>query len=379
MTAGAEKSRARDALARHRDHVVALSRRIHAHPELGFAEHLAAQWIGDLLTDAGFAVQAGVCELPTAFIATRGRGELVFDLCAEYDALPEIGHACGHNLIAAAAVGAALAFAAVAEDLGVTVRVVGTPAEETGGGKVLMLDRGAFTGTHLALLAHPGPFDCVTPRFLAAHGFRVRYHGKEAHAALNPFDGVNAADALTVAQVAIGLLRQQVRADELVHGIVSTAGSAPNVIPALAEATYGIRAADLAGLADLTGRLTGCFEAGALATGARLELTPDPVSYAEVLSNGSLAELYRRNRSAVGRRVTEPAGAVDRVVGSTDFGNLSQVVPALHPLFDIGAPTANHHPDFAAAAATATAEQAMLDAALAMSWTLIDAATATWH
>ncbi|MGH3648441.1 MAG: peptidase dimerization domain-containing protein [Micromonosporaceae bacterium] len=229
-------------------------------------------------------------------------------------------------------------------------------------------------GGRVGIQPGPRPRPPPPPRFVAATGVRVGYHGRAAHAALNPYDGVNAADAMTVAQVAIGLLRQHLRPGELVHGIVSEAGSAPNVIPALSRAEYGLRAPTLAGLSALTDRLRDCFEAGALASGARLEWQADPVSYADLRADDTLAELYRDNRRAVSPDAVEPTGVGDRIAGSTDFGNLSQAVPALHPLFDIGAPTPYHHPDFAAAAATPAAERAMLDAALTMAWTAIDAA-----
>ncbi|MBC6462160.1 amidohydrolase [Actinomadura sp. HBU206391] len=367
--ATAAKERARAAIAARRDDVVRLSRTIHAHPELGFEEHRAARWVGDLLAEAGFAVTAGPCDLPTALIAGTGTGPFTVDVFAEYDALPGIGHACGHNLIAAGAVATALALAPLADDLGLTVRVVGAPAEETGGGKVLLIERGALRDTRLALMAHPGPYDCAAPRFVAAGGIEARYDGREAHAALNPFDGINAADAMHLAQTAIALLRQHLRPGEFVHGVVTEAGSAPNVIPSVARATYGLRAPDLPALTELTARVTACFEAGALATGARLRLTPDAVAYAELRTDPGLAELYRGNAPAAW---AEPADAENRVFGSTDFGNVSQVVPALHPVFGIGAPVANHHPDFTAAAATPRAEDAMLAAAQALAWTAID-------
>ncbi|GAA2077823.1 amidohydrolase [Actinomadura alba] len=363
------KKRACAAVAARRDDVVRLSRAIHAEPELGFEEHNAARWLGDLLADAGFAVTAGPCDLPTALIAATGGGPFVVDVFAEYDALPGIGHACGHNLIAAGAVATALALAPAADDLGLTVRVVGAPAEETGGGKVLLMERGALRDTRLALMAHPGPYDCVTPCFVAAGGLEVRYDGREAHAALNPFDGINAADGMHLAQTAIALLRQHLRPGEFVHGVVTEAGSAPNVIPSVARATYGLRAPDLPALAELTARVTACFEAGALATGARLGLTPDAVSYAELRSDPALAESFRDNAPAMW---AEPADAPSRVFGSTDFGDVSHVVPALHPVFGIGASVANHHPGFAAAAATPHAEEAMLATARSLAWTVID-------
>src|SRR5215510_6633498 len=252
--------------------MIALSHRIHAYPELGFEEEHASTWLAETLTDAGFTVHKGVCDLPTAFIARAGSGPLHLALCAEYDCLPGIGHACGHNLIAAMAVGAAIATAQVADELGLTIRIIGTPAEELGGGgKILLLERGAFAGAHAAMMVHPYPADNVAPLMLANAHFGVRYTGKEAHAAAYPELGINAADALTVAQVAIGLLRQHIHPTDRVHGIITKGGEAPSIIPAETTARYIVRAKTLADLDTIRAKVLRCFEAGALATGAQLE------------------------------------------------------------------------------------------------------------
>src|SRR6185295_18762506 len=245
------KAGARERLHAARDELIALSHRIHAHPEIGFEEERAARWLGDALTDAGFTVESGVCELPTAFIARAGHGPLHVAICAEYDSLPGIGHACGHNMIAAMAVGAAIAAARVADDVGLTVSVIGTPAEEGGGGKILLLDRGVFAGVHAAMMVHPAPMDVVEQPFLACTQFEVRYTGKEAHASAFPERGINAADALTVAQTAIGCLRQHIRQSDRIHGIVTKGGDAPNVVPAHTSAVYNVRAETLAELENV--------------------------------------------------------------------------------------------------------------------------------
>src|SRR5215470_5232675 len=204
------KSGARERFESARDGLIELSHRIHAHPELGFEEEKASSWLCESLAEAGFSVQRGICELPTAFIARAGSGTLNIGICAEYDCLPGIGHACGHNIIAASAVGAALAAAKVADEVGLTVTVIGTPAEEVGNasGKILELERGAFDGIHAAMMVHPAPFDMLRAKIIAASMFEVHYTGKASHASAFPEVGVNAADALTVAQTAIGLLRQ---------------------------------------------------------------------------------------------------------------------------------------------------------------------------
>src|SRR2546426_10382873 len=272
----------RERVAASRDRLVALSHRIHAHPELSFEEERAAAWCAEALDAAGFAVERGIADLPTAFVARAGSGPLHLALCAEYDCLPGIGHACGHNLIAAIAVGAGIAAARVADDAGLTVSVVGTPAEERGGGKILLLERGAFAGVHAAMMVHPAPVDVVEPATLAWWEFEVRYTGKSAHASAFPEFGVNAADALTVAQTAIGLLGQHIRASERVHGIITKGGDAPNVVPADARAIYIVRARTLGDLEEVYGKVLRCFEAGALATGSRLEVAPGHPPYAEV-------------------------------------------------------------------------------------------------
>jgi len=198
------KTGARERFAQSQQDLIALSHRIHAHPELGFEEEKASAWISEALTDAGFSVETSICDMATAFVARAGSGPLHIAICAEYDCLPGIGHACGHNIIAAAAVGAALAAAKVADEVGLTISVLGTPAEETGyaGGKILLLERGAFTDVHAAMMVHPAPIDVVDPSIIACSTFHVHYTGKEAHASAFPERGINAADAFTVAQTA---------------------------------------------------------------------------------------------------------------------------------------------------------------------------------
>lgn len=370
------KDRARERLEGAKDLLLDLSHRIHANPELAFEEHKAAGWLTETLEQAGFAVERGVCDLPTAFVARYGTGPLHVAVCAEYDCLPGIGHACGHNIIAASAVGAGLAVAAVAEEMGVTVSVIGTPAEEGGGGKILMLERGAFEGIHAAMMVHPAPIDVVDPPINAAHQFEVYYTGKEAHASSYPERGVNAADALTVAQVAIGLLRQHIRPTDRIHGIVTKGGDAPNVVPAHTSAMYMVRAKSLQELDEIKGRVYRCFEAGALATGAKLEFVERERAYSELRSNPDLARLYKANAEALGRVFPDLGPGLERFAGSTDMGNVSLALPAIHPMIGIySLPAVNHQPEFATHCVTEAADRAVLDGALAMAWTIIDAAT----
>ncbi len=355
------------------DRLIGLSRMIHGHPELGFEEEQASKWCAEALTDGGFTVERGTCGLATAFAASAGTGPLTVAICAEYDALPEIGHACGHNVIASAAVGAALALAPLADDLGITVRVLGTPAEEGGGGKILMMQRGGFDGVNAALMVHPSPSELDRMPCLAVSHFDARYTGKEAHASAFPELGVNAADAITVAQVAIGLLRQHSGRDDQVHGIVTYGGAAPNIVPALAVAKFYVRAETLAALVGWEKRVVRCFEAGALATGATLEIVPQGPRYSEFLTDEEMAALYRRNAEAIGRVFPAEPGAMR---ASTDMGNVSLAIPSIHPLLAIDSlPAVNHQAGFAAAAASPAADRAVLDGALAMAWTSIDLAS----
>jgi amidohydrolase len=367
------KSAARAAYERVEPELVELSHRIHAHPEVKWEEERASAWVGEALDGYGFSVEAGICGLPTAFQARAGSGPLHVVVCAEYDALPGIGHACGHNVIAATAVGTGVALAEVADDLGLTVRVMGCPAEEGGGGKIVLLDGGAFDGAHLAMMTHPAPIDIAEWPIIAAQQFRVRYTGKEAHASAYPELGRNAADALTVAGVAIGLLRQHIRAGDRVHGIVTHGGEAPNIVPAHTEAEYIVRGATVADFEIMRERVMRCFEAGALATGTTLDVLPRHEPYAEMHHDPAIAAAYRRNAEALGRTF----GPFDpRASGSTDMGNVSLAIPSIHPAIGIDSlPAVNHQPEFTAHCATPAADKALRDGALAMAWAAVDCAT----
>ena len=354
-----------------------LSGRIHATPELGYEEHQAAAWVADALRAGGFAVTPGVCELPTALTADAGSGALTIGICAEYDALPGMGHACGHNLIAASAVGAGIGLAAVADALDLRVRVLGTSAEEVGngGGKDLMLERGAFDGVHAALMVHPGPYDVLLPPLIAAATFDVHYGGRAAHAGAFPEQAINAADALTIAQVSIGLLRQHLPDGDRVHGIVTHGGDMPNIVPAHVSGRFTVRSRTLEGLAALRARVATCFEAGALATGATLRVESGDRPYAEVVHDKEMACFYRANAEALGRTFLDTGPIVERAAASTDMGNVSRVIPSIHPMVGLGCfPTVNHQPAFAYHCIGPVAESAILDAAIAMAWTAIDCA-----
>jgi amidohydrolase len=356
------------------DGLVALSHAVHGDAELGFEEHTSSERVAAAAEAAGFDVQHGVDDLDTAVVATYGDGPLRIGICAEYDALPGVGHACGHNVIAAAGVGAALALAEVADDVGLEVRLLGTPAEEGGGGKILMMERGSFDGLHAAMMVHPAPYESPTMPCLAVQHFEVRYRGRSAHASAYPQQGVNAADALTVAQVAVGLLRQHIKPTDRIHGIVTDGGDAPNIVPERTAGTWYARSANLAQLAELYPRVQRCFEAGAIATGATVSFDEPGTAYSEFLHDDDLVALWCDQAKAIGREFVDLSGET-QLAGSTDMANVSLAMPALHPMLAIDARGAvNHQPEFTAACVTASADQAVRDGALGMARTAVAAA-----
>ncbi|MDV6263279.1 M20 family metallopeptidase [Rhodococcoides yunnanense] len=363
------------ALATATDEVVALSHSIHAEPELAFEEHRSVAKILDTLRAHDFEVETAVAGMDTAFTASFGSGDLVIGICAEYDALPEIGHACGHNIIAGSAVGAALALAPVADALGITVRVLGTPAEETGGGKVLMLERGVFDGIGAALMVHPGPFDIVGATSLALADVAVKFTGRAAHASAAPEWGINAGDAVTISQVALGLLRQHLAPGQQFHGIVSDGGAAPNIVPGHAELLYYLRANTTESLEALRTKAFACFEAGALATGCTHEIRTVSPTYAALTPDSWLVAAFRQEIEALGRSPLAPDLEGFRPLGSTDMGNVTNVLPGIHPVVGLDAGGAvTHQPEFAAACVTESADRALRDGALGLARTAARAA-----
>ncbi|MFF2508120.1 M20 family metallopeptidase [Streptomyces sp. NPDC058067] len=371
----ATKERAARTVAGDAERLIRLSEQLHAHPETAWEEHRSARWVAESLEEAGFTVQPAYLGLDTAFLATFGSGPFRLGLCAEYDALPGLGHACGHNLISAITVGAARALAPLADAAGLTIEVYGTPAEEGGGGKIELLERGAFAGLDLAMLAHPAPVDVAEAEPFAVSHSHVSYQGKAAHAAAYPEQGVNAADAFTVAQVAIGLLRQQLPPTVRVHGVMTNGGEAPNAIPARTEGRWYVRAASLDQLTETEEKVWRCFEAGALATGASLDIQPESKPYAEFRTYQAALNAYVRNAEHLGRVFDRNSPARDMNRASTDMGNVSQVVNAIHPYVGIGSlPALNHQPEFAAHCVGGDAEKALLDAATALAWTALDVA-----
>ncbi|MDV6245528.1 M20 family metallopeptidase [Rhodococcus opacus] len=363
----------RDGARRAEDRILALSHDLHAHPEVAWEEERSCVRVAGVLSDAGFTVEQQYVGLPTAFRAHVGSGPLHLAVCAEYDALPGLGHACGHNVISAISVGTALALAPLVDDLGITLSVLGTPAEEGGGGKIDMLKRGAFEGVHAAVMAHPGPVDVARAEPYAVSHSHIRYDGKAAHAAAYPERGVNAADAFTVAQVAIGLLRQQLPSSTRVHGMMTRGGEAPNAIPQRTEGRWYVRAETREELARIEPRVARCFEAGAVATGCELTIAPESEPYSEFRTDEALLASYVRHAEGLGRVFRTGADSLMNRA-STDMGNVSQVIPAIHPYIGIdSAPAVNHQAEFAAASAAPAADRAAVDGALALALTLLDA------
>ncbi|RVU28595.1 M20 family peptidase [Streptomyces antnestii] len=356
-----------------RRQLVGLSHGLHAEPETALEEHRAAARIAALMESAGFTVTTGAGGLPTALVATYGTGDLVIAFCAEYDALPGIGHACGHNVNGAAAVGAALGLAAVAGELGVTVKLIGTPAEEDFGGKAILLDAGVFDDVAAAMMVHADAHDSVGASSLAIGAWDITYDGQPAHAAIAPWEGVNALDAMTLAHMAIGLLRQQLPPGVVAHGIVTDGGQAVNVIPARTAARYEVRARTLEQLEEAWRRIRACFEAGALATGATLEVRAHGRDFADLRQDPFMSDAYEAAARGLGRTVLSRHG---ESMASTDMGNVSHLVPTIHPTvgYDTGG-AKQHTPEFTAYGTTPGADLAVLDGATALALVGVDLAT----
>jgi len=367
---------ARDAIQGARAELVDLSHFVHAHPELGYEEFESAEATAALLENAGFSLERGIAGLPTAFRATYGSGSLHLVFCAEYDALPDVGHACGHNIIAAASVGAGIGVAAVASELDLRVSVLGTPSEEGGGGKIDLLNAGVFDDVHAAMMVHPWPTERLEAQCLAVDHFDVTFMGKDAHASAAPWEGLNALDALTIAQVALALLRQQLAPGDQFHGIVKEGGSAANIIPSHVVGRFMARSITSERLASLRERVNACFEAGALAAGTMVRIEELGSAFSHMESDPDILAHYREAAQSLGRRFDLDDVGEARPTISTDMANVSLAVPSIHPLLAIPTNGAvNHQPEFTRACITDAADQAVIDGALALALTAIGVAT----
>ena len=351
--------------------LIGLSHQIHDTPELAYEEHKAAKLCADLLESGGFAVERASYGLATSFAARAGDTGPHLVICAEYDALPGIGHACGHNVIAASAVGAGLALLPVIEAAGLRLTVLGTPAEESGGGKVDLIHAGAFDGVDAAMMVHPTPFDDFVSTGLAVEEWSVTVNGKASHASSDPQLGRNALDGVVAGYTAIAMLRQHLRPLQQVHGIITHGGDAPNVIPERASASYYLRSADMADLQDVRARVRACLEGAAMSTGTTVGIETVGHTFEPIKPNAGLIAAFEQACASIGRPFTpDPRGP--EVGGSTDFGNVSQLVPAVHADLAVHSwPAVNHQHEFAAHCVTPAGDRTMLDGAKAMALTAL--------
>ncbi len=359
-----------DALA---PELVSASRAIHAHPELAFEEVRASRLLTEVAQKAGVEAKLGVFGLETAICAEIGAASPTVALLSEYDALPGIGHACGHNIIATTALGAALGLASLGARLPGRVRWLGTPAEERGGGKEIMARNGAFEGVDAALMVHPSGVNLATMPCIAIAELEVRYRGVAAHSSAMPERGVNALDALVIAYQAIAALRQHIRPTERLHGIITDGGQAPNIVPERAAGCFYVRAANAPQLAELKPRVEGCFRAGAEATGASLELVWGDVDYLDLNTSWPLARSYQANAEALGLQFFPYEKLPPGVQGSTDMGNVSHRVPSIHPMIAVSPPHVTiHNAEFTKYSGSESGDRAVLDGAKALAMTALD-------
>ena len=354
--------------------LVALSHAIHADPELAYEEHRAMARCAEPLEAAGFAVERGAYGVPTAFAARAGTGGPHLVVCSEYDALPVVGHACGHNIIAASGVGTGLALLPVLEQVGLRLTVLGTPAEEVGGGKVDLIDAGALAGVDAAMMMHPAPYDDIDGAGLAIEEWSVVVHGMASHASSEPQRGRNALDGLVAGYTAIAMLRQHLRPWQQVHGIITHGGDAANIVPERTAATYYLRALDMTDLADLRSRVRAALEGAATATGTTVDIERVGHVYEPITTNVGLAKTFTAACELIGRPYTpDPKGKSPG--GSTDFGNISQLVPGLHANLAVHSwPAVNHQHEFAAHCVSPLGDRTLLDSVKAMALTALELA-----
>ena len=371
LDAGELKPRVISEIENHRDELKDLSLRIHSNPETAFQEEKAATWLTDYLKEKGFSIEKGICGLATAFRAGYGKGKPVIALLAEYDALPKLGHACGHNIIATSAVGAGVAAKLAVDEFGGTVQVMGTPGEEMYGGKVYMVRKGAFKGVDAAMMVHPAGLNTAATKFLACQTLEVEFFGKPAHAAARPEVGINALEAMLMSYAAINSLRQHIKDSARIHGIITDGGEAANIVPAHTAGHFIVRAAEDSYLDELKERVLNCFMGAATATGAKLKYKWGEARYAPLCNNFTLARMFRKNLQSLGRRVHLVDPRIG--IGSSDIGNVSRVVPSIHPLIAIASARAvTHSPQFAKTAASEAGMRGLIDAAKALAMTVVD-------
>lgn len=361
-----------DAIA---EELIAASHAIHANPELAFQEYFACETLTGLLEKHDFAVETGVFTLETAFEAklTGTEAGPTAAILAEYDALPGIGHACGHNIIATTALGAAMALRPLMAQLPGQVRLIGTPAEEKGGGKELMARAGAFEGVDAAMMIHPAGVNLASMPCICVAEVEVIYHGKSSHASAMPHKGINALDGLLLAYQAISNLRQHIRPTERIHGIITEGGAAPNIVPDKTAGQFYVRAANEEDLSKLKPRVQACFEAGAQGSGCEVEVNWAGVDYLDLNTNWPLADQFQMHAESLGREFVPYEQALGFGAGSTDMGNVSHRTPSIHPMLAVAPPgVVIHNPEFAKWAGSSEGDKAVIDGAKALALTAAD-------
>lgn len=365
------KNRIQTIIDDNRNELISISLAIHDNPELGFEEYKACDMLCGFLEKNGFKIERDFCGLNTAFKATYGNGKPSIALLAEYDALPAIGHACGHNLICTASVGAGVSLKEAVDKYGGAISVIGTPAEEGAGGKLIMAENGAFNGFDAAIITHPGTQYCATIKALAAISLDVEFFGREAHASSHNDEGINALDAMILAFNSINALRQHIKDGSRIHGIITDGGEAANIIPGHASGAFLLRSADEPYLEILKGRVIKCLRGAAEATNARLEYKWGTRVYAPMYNNLTLAKLFAGNMKLLG--IDMPLTDKTLKFGSTDMGNVSKIIPSIHPIFAIAEENViGHTKVFAEAAASERGLSAMITSAKAIAMTCAD-------
>ena len=347
---------------------------MYENPELGFEEYKTSEHLINYMRSNGLEVKTPVGGLDTAFSSSIGSSGPLVVLCVEYDALPEIGHACGHNIIATSSIGAGIALKEIAEDLKIRVKILGTPAEEGGGGKIVLLDQGEFEDASCSMMIHPAPYNVANPTLTTIQQYKVEFFGKDAHAAGAPEEGVNALDAQIQLFVNVSTFRQQLPRTNRMHGVIVDGGFKPNIIPSYTSSEWYLRALNEEDLDVLQKKFMNFVEAAALSTGCTFKTQSPDYRYSEVLNNKVMYDLFIENSKDVGREMLYEDSSLQGL-GSTDMGNVSLAMPSIHPMLSIDAGKAvNHQPEFAAATITKGGHKAIFDGAYSMATTIVDLA-----
>ena len=360
-----------------RPELLALSHEIHQQPELALEEYKAVAGLTAAVRRHDLPVECETFGLKTSYVSEFGsQSQPTIAILSEYDALPGVGHACGHNIIATAGLGAVLALAKLGSRMPGRVRYLGTPAEERFGGKEIIAREGAFDGVDAAMMIHPSSLNLTTMPCIAISEVEVTYHGRAAHASAMPYRGVNALDAVVTAYQSIAQLRQHIRQSERIHGIVTEGGLAANIVPERAACRFYVRAANVHDLAELKKRVQACFEAAALSTGCKAEIRWGNTDYLDLKTNWPMAALFENNAQGLGREFFPTKDIPAGFAGSTDMGNVSHRVPSIHPMLAVApAGVIIHNAEFATWAASPKGDDAIIDGAKALAQTALDLMT----